>query len=167
MSKGQEATDCDLSVCRHGVVERAVHPGKHPHVRHLRKPPVNRILQADPALIDERQGRRAGDRLGRRGDPEQGVASHWPPVYRQAAEGFDVDLVTAGDQCDQARRPVRPDVSGRDLAEMRQSRRRQLVGDARTAIALPRPGGQRAVPWPMVRCSAGKGEYPLLSTFTL
>ena len=73
---------------------------EHPHVGELGRPPGDRVAERELALLHQHQGRHRGDRLGHRGDAEQGV-----PLHRQvscevalAAQGDLDDLALAPDQ---------------------------------------------------------------------
>ena len=73
---GHQVVDGDRALRRHGAVQRAGGVDQHPHIGELGQPPGDGVGERELALLDERHRRRDGDRLGHRGDPEDGVAAH-------------------------------------------------------------------------------------------
>ena len=60
-----------------GTVSPSIGPvrlDEHPPVGQLRQQLVDRLVEAQPALLDQEQRADGDDRLGHRGDPEDGVA---------------------------------------------------------------------------------------------
>src|SRR5450759_914312 len=74
---------------------RSVHVTQHPAVRQLGQPPLYRLVQAEPPLGDQGEGRGSRDRFGRRRDPEQRVPPGWEAADRQRADRLDVHLLEA------------------------------------------------------------------------
>ena len=102
--EAEQILDRDRPMGGHGVVELGVDRAQHAAVGELRQQLVDRLLQPQQALVDQRQRRRRGDRLGQRGDPEDRVALQRRVVAeRRRADGVDVQLVAVGDERDQSR----------------------------------------------------------------
>ena len=57
------------------TVDRPSWLDEHPAVGQLREQLVDRLVEAQPALLDQEQGADRDDRLGHRGDPEDGVVA--------------------------------------------------------------------------------------------
>ena len=73
---------------------------------------VDRLVEAQDALLDERHRRGGGDRLAQRGDAEDGVSAKRPRLgERGASDDIDLDVIAACDEGDEpghlARRHVR------------------------------------------------------------
>ena len=57
-AKGEQVAHRDRPPRRHGVVERAVEPLQDSAVGQLRQQPIDRLVQPQPALLDQDHGRR-------------------------------------------------------------------------------------------------------------
>jgi hypothetical protein len=95
---GHQIVEGDGSLQRFGVVQRAARGSQHPRRRQLGQPLHHRVVQRQPAFVDEHHGGGDGDGFGHRGDAEQGVALH-----RQL--GFDVAVAELVDLQDLAVAP--------------------------------------------------------------
>ena len=67
------------------VGERPVRAAQHPAVGQFGQQLVDRPVQLERALIDQREHDRRRHRLGRRGNPEQGIGPHRRPADRRQA----------------------------------------------------------------------------------
>jgi hypothetical protein len=82
-----------------GVVQRALQAAQHAPLRQFREQQVDRIGERQDAVVHEQHCSRGGDRLGERGDAEDGVAWQRRRVIEgQAPEDLGVDVVAAGQQ---------------------------------------------------------------------
>jgi hypothetical protein len=72
----EEVAERDLPRGRDGAIERPVGILEDAQVRELRGRDGDGIVEAEPALVGERQRGDARDRLGQRRDPEDRVAGH-------------------------------------------------------------------------------------------
>ena len=59
------------------AVDGTVRIDQHPPVGELRQQVVDRLVEPEPALLDEDEGCDGDDRLGHRRDAEERVAAHW------------------------------------------------------------------------------------------
>ena len=64
----------DRADCGHRVVELGVDGAQHLAMGELGHQIVDRLVEAQDALLDQRHRRRGGDRLAQRGDAEDGVS---------------------------------------------------------------------------------------------
>jgi hypothetical protein len=75
--------------------------GEHGHVRQLLDEVVDRVIEAEGAVLDERHRARGDDRLRHRGHATDRVARHGRPrpcaLEREIAGCFDVHLAVAGE----------------------------------------------------------------------
>ena len=113
----------DRPLRRHGVVERAVEARQHPAIGELGQQPIDRLVEAQRALLDQDHRRRGRDRLGHRGDAEDRVAAHrLAAAERLRADRVDVHLAAAADQRDEPRHAAALDVAGHDVVHAAQPR---------------------------------------------
>ncbi len=110
---GQQVAHRDRAPRGDRVVELRVDALQHPAVRQLRQPAIDRVVEPQHPVVDQEHGGGRGDRLGERGDPEDGV-----PPHRLAAAGgrrpdrVDEDLVPARDERDDPRNVAARDETG-------------------------------------------------------
>jgi hypothetical protein len=102
---GHQVLDGDIAGGRVGLVERAGRVFQDLHVLELGRPAGDRIIQIEFARFEQHQGRHRSDRLGHRGDAEEGVALHRRAALQVAlARGVDPNnLAPAPYQGDRAR----------------------------------------------------------------
>ena len=94
------------------VVERCVDPSEHSAVGQFREQPVDRLVESEPAFLDEHHDRGRADRLGHRGNPEDRVAAHVSAVAeRHLAEYECLNIGSVGNEADHARREARFNVA--------------------------------------------------------
>ena len=107
-AEGEQVVQRDRPLGGDRVVERAVRGAQHAAVRQFGQPALDRVVQPDPPLLDQEHRSGGGDRLGHRGDAEDGVAPHGRAGAQVLlARDCDVDRVAARHQSDRARqRPV-------------------------------------------------------------
>jgi hypothetical protein len=74
--EGQQVFDRDRPDGGNGLVQRTVDPGQNTAVGHLRQQTVDRVLEVQDAVLDQKHGERGQYRLGERGDPEDRVPTH-------------------------------------------------------------------------------------------
>ena len=72
----QDVAHRDRPGRRHGARGRVRRVGEHDPVGQLRQQPVDRLLEGEDAVVDQREGGRGHHRLGHRGDPEDRVRRH-------------------------------------------------------------------------------------------
>ena len=94
-------------------------------VGELPEQPLDGIVEAQDAFLDEDHRRGGDDGLRHRGDPEDAVALHRRAPDREASDHIDVHLAAAGHQRDQAGHVAGFDVPGQHLAQPPQPRRGQ------------------------------------------
>jgi hypothetical protein len=115
----QEVAERDRPVRRDGVaVERPPPVDEHPPIGQLGQQVVDRVVEAQAALLDQDQRADRSDRLGHRGDAEDAVAldgRRFAPA--EAARPPHLDVVIAGRQPGDAADVVPFDVAGHDIAE--------------------------------------------------
>ncbi len=101
----EEVVEGDLARGRHGLIERSLGVLQHAHRLELGREFRDGVGEFEPALLHQHQGRDGGDRLGHRGDAEQGVARHRQLLFDVAmADGVDLrHLAMAPQQSDEAR----------------------------------------------------------------
>ena len=96
---GQQVPQRDRAFRRNGVVQWPVGVGEHGHVRQLREEVVDRVIQAQGAVLDERHRTRGDDRLRHRAHATDRVACHGRArpcaLEREIARCFDVHLAVA------------------------------------------------------------------------
>jgi hypothetical protein len=84
------------------LVQRAVGPLEHPPVGEFGQPRIHRVIQPQPAFVEQDHHRCDRERLGRRGHPEDRVPAHWrATVMTHRPDRFDVRLLAPADQSDQ------------------------------------------------------------------
>ena len=108
-----DVADRDRSVRRDGLaVDRPSWLDEHPPVGQFRQQLVDRLVEAQPALLDQEQRADGDDRLGHRGDPEDGVTVDRRRLAAGERAGkSDVEIVAA------RRQPGDPaDVTALDVA---------------------------------------------------
>jgi hypothetical protein len=96
--EGQQVADGHGTFGLDGVVERAVGAAQHPAPGQFRQEPVHRLVQAQPAVLDQAEDHHRRDRLGHRRDAEHGVFPHRRPVHRHGPGRRDVRLVPVSDR---------------------------------------------------------------------
>jgi hypothetical protein len=120
--RGQHVADGDRAAGRHGLVEFGVDALEDLTVGELGQPRVHHVVEAQPALVDQDHRGGDGDRLGRRGHPEDRVAAHRrPTVVTHRPDRFDVRLTTPADQGDHPGDPAGVDVPLQHVVQAQQS----------------------------------------------
>ena len=91
---------------------------EHAPLGQLREQVVNRILQSQPALLDEQQRPDGHDRLGHRRDPKDAVPAHRCRLATGQAPGdTDLDVVATRRKPGDAADAVLDQVAGHDVAQ--------------------------------------------------
>lgn len=130
--EGQEVAQGDRPSGRHCILQRAFERAQDVAVSQLRQPAVDWIVQAEPAFLDQDHRRRGHDRLGQRGDAEDGVAPHRiAAADRFHADGIDMDLAAPAEQRDETRHLAARHMAEHDLAHVGEPRLGQSCGDHR------------------------------------
>ena len=102
--EAEEVFEGDRPVGGDRVVELGVDRPQHTPVRQFGQKVVDRILEPEEALLDQRHRRDGGDRLCERGDPEDGVARERGVCGEgRRADGVDVHVLAPGQERDQSR----------------------------------------------------------------
>ena len=134
---------------RDGLFERPVRIGEHGHVRQFREELVDRVVEAERAVLDERHRAGGDDRLGHRAGAADRVGRHRRPRAR-ALEGesacrLDVDLAAAGDDGDRTRDVAGVDVTLQHVSHPGQPFRREASSGHGLLLTLSAsyPGGVR------------------------
>ena len=125
-AEGEQIAQGDRAVGGHGLIERAVEAGHHLAVRQLRQEALDRVVEAEQALLDQDHRQSGADRLGEGGDAEDGVALERAALVGLLADHIDVDFAAPLDQRDQPGHAIRADVAGHDLVHSLQPRPREL-----------------------------------------
>jgi hypothetical protein len=125
---------------RHRVLERSVGAAQHAPVGELREQPVDRLVEGEEALVDERERGRRRDRLRRRGDPEDRVAPHRRAADRELAERLDVNVPAARHEGDEAGNPAGADVRSGGCRDPLHARLCQAFGHGGRRLSLCRAG---------------------------
>jgi hypothetical protein len=115
-----------------GVFERPARIGEHGHVRQFREELVDRIVEAERAVLDERHRAGGDDRLRHRAGPADRVGCHRRPRASaregQIARCLDVDLAVAGDDGDRTWDVAGVDVTNEHVSHAGQPFRREATG---------------------------------------
>nr|WP_159040124.1 hypothetical protein [Streptomyces sp. XY533] len=128
---GQQVPDGDRAPRGLGVVDRAVDPLQYLAVGEFGQPLVHRVVQSQPAVVEEGHRRRHGDRLGRGRHPEDRVPAHRrAAVVAHCPDGLDVRLLAAADQGDHTGDLPGVDVARQHVADLAQT------GFGEAAVAL-------------------------------
>ncbi len=118
--EGQQIPHGDRPCCRDRAFQRPAGIAEHPHVRQLRQEVVNRIIQAESAILDKRHRTRGDDRLRHRGHATDRVACHRRPracaLERESARRLDVHLAVAGQDGYRTRNEAGVDVTLEELS---------------------------------------------------
>ena len=132
--EGQEIAHADRTLCRHRDVDRRFEALEHAAVGQFWQEIVDRIVEPELALLDQDQGRRRRDRLGHRGDAEDGVAPHrGVALERLPADRLDMGLAAPAHQRHQAGHGAARDVGGESMV---QARRSHLAHGAGPSVAM-------------------------------
>ena len=117
---GQQIPQRYRAFCRNGVVQWPVGIGEHGHVRQLREEVVDRVIEAEGAVLDERHRTRGDDRLCHRAHATDRVACHRRPrpcaLEREIARCFDLHLAVAGEDGHHTRDEAGVDVTLEQLS---------------------------------------------------
>jgi hypothetical protein len=129
----QQVAQGDGAARGHRVVERGVDPPQHAAPGQLGQQRINRVVQAQLALLDQDHRRRGDDGLRHRADAEDAVAADLhgqraTVAHRQRPQRVGVDLATAADQRDQPRHIAAVDVAGHHVVHALQPRLGQGPG---------------------------------------
>ena len=117
----EEIFERDRPPCRNRVVERGVDRAQHLPVRELGHELVDRVVEAERAVVHERQCGHRRDRLRERRDAEDRVAPEGRSVgERGRADHLDVDVVTARDQGDKSGQLPFVDVRSEEIVQARE-----------------------------------------------
>ena len=116
--KRQQILARDRAVGGNGLVDRAVHALQHAAGGQLGEQPGDRLVQRQPAVIDQEHRRGSKDGLGHRRDAKDRVPPHRPvAAERHGADHVDVDIVALGNQCHDARQAAILDPGRHRLVE--------------------------------------------------
>ena len=139
--EGEQISHRDRPLGRNGAFKRPARISEDRHVRQLREQFVDRIAEADRAVLDK--GHRAGgnDRLGHRADPADRVGCH-RRLRARALEGehahrLDVDLAVAGNDGDRTRDEAVVEVTSERVAYPGDSIRREPTGGHFLLLIMP------------------------------
>jgi hypothetical protein len=113
----QQVAHGDRPTGGHHVVDRRLRGAHHHRRRQLREPALDRVVQAEPTLVDEQHRRRGGDRLAVRRDPEDRVARHRRPVDVAGADDRDLQVGAARHGGHRAGEPACPHVPVEQLGQ--------------------------------------------------
>ena len=115
--QGQQVAQRDRPVRGHGVFERPVKALENLAVGQLGQQGVDRIVEPQPAFFHQDHGRHGRDRLGHRGDAEDGVPPHRVAAAdRLRADRIDARLAAPAGERDDTGRVAALDVPGHDAA---------------------------------------------------
>jgi hypothetical protein len=110
----------DRAVRRLGVLYRTVDPLQDLAIGKLGQQRIDRIVQAQLALLDQDHRGGSRDWLGHRGDPEDGVAADGGPADGHVAGDVDVNRVLPAHESDQAGYLATLDVAIENVAHAQQ-----------------------------------------------
>jgi hypothetical protein len=103
---------------RRGVVHRPVDPAHHAPVGQLGQEPVDRVVEAQHAFLEQDHGGHRGDRLGHRRDAKDAVVPHREAApHGHGADDVDMGLAPAAEHRDEAGRRAPLDVARHDLVQ--------------------------------------------------
>lgn len=155
--EGEQVAQRDRTLRRHGVVERAIDRAQDATVGQFRQPVLDRIIETQAAFLHQDQCGHRRDRLGHRGEPEDGVACHRLGfVEAHRAQGLDVLAAAVVHERDDPGRVAVGDVASQGRAQAFQAKRREIAHAARP---LCRYLSERAVP----EAAARPGSWSLRS----
>lgn len=131
----REQVSCgDGPVCGNRVIERSRRLPQHPSIPQFAKQLGQRIIETELALFEQHEHGGGGDRLGRRGQAENGVAAH-RRVFAQnsRSQRFDMRLLATVHESDEAGHIPRGHVTLHHPVEPFQARR----GEAASHCSAP------------------------------